>query len=252
MEKRLTGIPVSAGQAHGRLCIISIQEPEDFVLNSLPRAYSTRLNSALQSTNTELINLVGQCSSLGQDMFEAVYTHNLIMSDQNLQKWIGFNVLEQSDDLEAAINSYLESYRNLLLNCLEHNLEEQSRLFRNLKQSLSRLVGNHHSNTYCRDTMGCDLGECVKKNRHIMLCKDLSPISAIMLDELTCGVLVENEAVNIDASILLRGLKIPVISGMSRHANEMSHQNDVLIDGAEGLVIINPEQQTLDSLLAAH
>ncbi len=251
-ERRLAGIPVSAGIGYGRLCVTSIDESTDFMLSSLPRVYTARLNDALQATNNELMNLVNQCSSLGQDMFEAVHAHHLIMSDQNLQKWIGLNVMERCDDLETAINNYLEAYRNLLLSCLEQNLEDRDRLFKNLKQSLLRLLGNHRSRTFCRSTMGCELGECILQNKHIILCKELSAMSAILLDDMTCGVLVESDSVNIDASILLRGLQIPVVSGLGKHASEINQENEVLINGTDGIVVINPDQTTLDSFIPAH
>ena len=77
---------------------------------------------------------------------------------------------------------------------------------------------------------------------------DLSPSeTAMMHKENVCGFVTEVGGKTSHTAIMAKSLEIPAVAGLHQASENINNDDLLIIDGALGLVIVNPDEATLDS-----
>ncbi len=80
----------------------------------------------------------------------------------------------------------------------------------------------------------------------VLVSKDISPSDTISLDRnLVLAILTDSGSRTSHAVIMARSLKVPAVVGLHNITEQVKKEDTVLVDGYEGIVIINPQEDTL-------
>ncbi|MFP4256802.1 MAG: phosphoenolpyruvate--protein phosphotransferase [Desulfobacterales bacterium] len=105
----------------------------------------------------------------------------------------------------------------------------------------------HVSDRILRHLMGTDDVDISGINKRVVLvANNLSPAetSQIQLDRVM-GFITDRGGKTSHTSIIARTLEIPAVLGLERATALVKNEDIVIVDGNEGIVIINPEEETL-------
>jgi phosphoenolpyruvate-protein phosphotransferase (PTS system enzyme I) len=241
MSFTLHGLPVSSGIAIGHAHLVSHAslEVSHYILpkNKIQEEVA-RLDAALAKTKLELSSLHEHRPQYAAAEFDAfINLHLMILDDEHISQAAREMVLEehcnaewalkvQMDDLvmqfEAFEDSYLRERKTDVVQVVERILKTMSGQAAHTPPSIKHDV------------------------QPIMVAHDVSPADLIQLKpQQFAGILTDLGGATSHTSIVARSLNKPCVVGL-HHARELIKDNDMLIvDGAQGVVIVNPDKQIL-------
>ena len=243
----IKGVPVSAGIGFGRACFFQEKPPDTEITKKTNQTEQTIfLENAFSELSDELDSLARQAeANSDQSTAEIFNAHKMIIDCAELQQDIADTIahaqLSAIDAVEKCFSDYFDYFRQLS----DDYLNERSHDFYELKNLLLGLLNNTQSYLFCRDYEGCQVGACVLGNPHILVADELTANVAIKIRKPTKGIITARCGLNSHAAVIARSLNIPVVSGIKNPVQIIPHHQDILIDGNNGNIIINPDQATI-------
>jgi len=237
-----TGLPVSGGLAHGVVHVLKdhFDEPEpETIKPEQGDAEMRRLHRALDTTRVEIEALQRQMIEDGggaeADIFDA---HLLILDDESLLKQVERRVRVEWLNVDYAYYQLMLKHINALRGKSDPYLRER---FLDIKDVTHRVM---------RHLRGEMLETPMFDHPVIVVARDLTPSDTVQLDRsMVLGFAVETGSAVSHAAIIARSMGVPAVvrlTGISEHL----HSGDrVLLDGDNGLMILNPSEETLSDLL---
>jgi len=181
------------------------------------------LKSSLSKREShELINFVALSIAMLNDEQISVIPQNLIKELQCNAEWAikiqADNISMQFDEMD---DEYLQERKYDVINVLE-------KVYRNLD-------GNR-----------LDFSEIKKFKNKILVCHNMTPTDLVDLKKLNfSGFVIENSSTTSHASIVGRNLDIPSIVGASSARQVINNGDLIILDGTQGVLIINPDKLIL-------
>ena len=239
--KEYKGIGVSPGIAIGKVFILhsggSFNLPKrpvglDQISNEI-----ARFEEALTRTRTEILGirrkLSGQIGRESSDIFTA---HLLILEDRTLIEDVIEVIKSEKVGAEYAFASVIQRYFQAFSQINDEYLKERISDIRDVgKRLLANLCGEEKRR----------LEEF--QGKVIIASHDLSPSDTASLDRnKVIAFVTEIGGATSHTAILGRSLEIPAIVGLEEIINEFQDDDTIIVDGTHGVVIINPDQATID------
>ncbi len=248
MSFTLHGIPVSSGIAIGHAHLVSHTslEVSHYILpKNLLQDEVARLNSALEKTRVELTSLHEHRPQYAAAEFDAfIDLHLMILGDEHISQAAREMILReqcnaewalkvQMDDLVMQFEAFEDSY-------LRERKTDVVQVVERILKTMSGQVG--HTPPAVRQDI-----------QPIMVAHDVSPADLIQLKpQQFAGILTDLGSATSHTSIVARSLNKPCVVGL-HHARELIKDGDMLIvDGAQGVVIVNPDKQLLAEYKLRH
>lgn len=248
MSFTLHGLPVSSGIAIGHAHLVSHTslEVSHYILpKNLVQAEVDRLDAALEKTRIELTSLHAHKPQYAAAEFDAfIDLHLMILGDVHITQASREMILSeqcnaewalkvQMDDLVMQFESFEDSY-------LRERKTDVVQVVERILKTMSGQDG-HTPPTFKQDF------------QPIMVAHDVSPADLIQLKpQQFAGILTDLGGATSHTSIVARSLNKPCVVGL-HHARELIKDNDMLIvDGAQGVVIVNPDKQILAEYKLRH
>lgn len=239
-EKIFQGIPVSPGVCRGKILIVGrprdtvpkVHVPEDEVACQVQR-----LEQALIDTRHE-INQVQQkvTQALGTDEASIFDAHLLVLDDPTFMDEVNRFITQEMVSAEYAFQQVADKYIKTLSGIQDEYLRERAADMRDVtSRVLNNLIGLEHE---------MDLRHL--RDSAIVVSHDLSPSCTAHLDRTkVLGFATDIGSKTSHTAILARSMRLPAIVGLRHASREMQTGQFALLDGYNGLVIINPTDQTL-------
>lgn len=237
--KTKKGIGVSPGVAISPVVVIDTEEfdiPERHVPVDRARSELERLKQALKRSQLEIKDLQRRTiERIGQETAKIFDFHIGMLSDKSLLDKFSEIIIGGNVTAEYAVATVLRGYAKDFLSMPEYLAERvkdvydiEKRLLRNLtgqrRQSLSHLE---------RDV--------------IVLAHDLTPSQTASMDRKhVLGLAIDAGGQTSHTAIVAKALGIPAVVGLNDLTGEVSGGDTVIIDGSHGLVVINPDDETID------
>ena len=245
-EKKIKGNPVSPGIGFGRGCFYQndTQKVSSPAEKHLPN-HNLPVLDAFSRVTEQLTSLTRQAEDcFDQDTAALFKAHRVICEElqSTVLDVISKEQLTAKDAIEKCFDGYFDYFNSLN----DDYFSDRSNDFSELKQLLLNFLNNTEPLKTCREYAGCQVAECALQNEHILITDELTANVAIRIKSITKGIIADRCGVNSHAAVIARSLDIPVISGIKDPLNLISHQDDILVDGMTGEVIINPCKATLD------
>jgi phosphotransferase system enzyme I (PtsI) len=239
-EKIYRGISVSAGVCRGKILVLgqTAQHLPERCLSEeeIPQEIQ-RLEQALFQTRQEILQVQRQLAestgSKDASIFEA---HLLVLEDPTLIDAVVQLVQEEKINVERAFRKVADKYVAAWAAINDDYLRERASDLRDVAERvLNNLMGRGRESDLSKLSEPC-----------IVISHDLSPSTTAALNKkLVLGFATDVGSKTSHTAILARSLQIPAVVGLNTASNELVSGEYVLLDGYNGVVILNPTDQTL-------
>ncbi len=233
------GIPVSPGVAVGTAyCLHEVfVDPGKPVLNQNEVAGElTRFDDSRRRSISEIRALQSKVEKqVGKEAAAIFAAHESILHDH---AFVGrVRQLIQHDRLpaQAALRSVLDHYDRILSKSPDDFLKDRVDDIRDVTMRLS---------SHLSDALRVETGAL--PGPIIAVTDELLPSQVVMLGERSVhGIVTQAGSQTSHAAIIARSRGIPAVSGVANILRQTKTGDVVIVDGREGLVIVNPDPETL-------
>ncbi len=233
------GVGVSPGVVICQAVVLDAEEyriPERHVGPNQADGEIDRLEKALAASREELIDLRDSTSSkLGTETAAIFDFHLAMLVDELLLKKIRAKIKAENTTAEFAVATILREYARDFLQMPEFWADRVKDVYDIEKRILRRLIGESREGL-------SNLTEDV-----VVLAHDLTPSQTAGLDRKhILGLATDAGGRTSHTAIVARALGIPAVVGLNDVTVSVDAGDTVIVDGNRGIVIISPEESTID------
>ena len=238
-ERRFQGVGVSQGIAiaHAYVRGDVFIEPDKYSIDSSQKNEEIqRLKNALDETKKQIQNLKEQVRlASGANKEEAIFdAHLLVLEDHEVLDKVKNIILNDGFNVEYAFYDIMGRYIRELKKINDRYLRER---VVDIEDVMKRVLVNLSS---------VEKAEQSATHDHILVIKELTPSDTAQIDHsLVKGFATEVGSYTSHAAIIARSLGLPAVVGIRGLSHQLHTGNTILIDGYEGLVILDPSAETL-------
>lgn len=239
-ERTFRGIPVSAGVVRGKVLVISTSRdtvPERSISEAGVADELHRLEQALIKTRQEILGVQQKVAeNLGASDANIFDAHLLVLEDPTLLDETTRLMREKLVSVDYAYQVVAEKYAATLESIEDDYLRERAADLRDVKtRVLNHLVGRAPEDVLSYLNEPC-----------IIIAHDLTPSTTALLNKkFVLGFATEIGSKTSHTAIMARSLQIPAIVGLADITANLVNGEYVLLDGYNGVMVLNPTEQTL-------
>ena len=239
-EVTLRGIPVSSGVCRGKLLVLDRPRPT-IARRSLSEEELAeevnRLERALVQTRQQIEAIQHRVSeAMGADEGSIFDMHLLALDDPVLLEEVIRLIREQKVNAEYAYYSVAERYTATLAATEDAYLRERAT---DLSDVTARVLNN---------LLGLEEAADLRhlKEPCIVVSHDLTPSNTAQLDKRNVlGFATDVGSKTSHTAIMAKSLRIPAVVGLQDASQQLTSGQYALLDGYDGVLILNPTDQTL-------
>lgn len=238
-EITVQGISASQGIAYGEVFVYLLSDVEvpSYHVDASKRIEEVaRFDQALLTTRQQISKIQDEVEkNLGKAEALIFDAHLLVLEDQAL---IGETIREfetSGCNIETCFNKISARYIQAFSEIDDEYLRERAGDIRDVAQRvLQNLLGQAENS----------LSKLAEKR--IVVANDLSPSDSASIDRSAAlGIVTDGGSKTSHAVIVARSMKVPAVVGVRNLTKRVKSGDWVLVDGYDGLVIVNPTEQTL-------
>ncbi len=233
------GIGVSPGVSVGRAyCIQEIfvnpdtkQLADAEVTDELARYEQARVKTAkdLRALRAKVERQVGAAEA------QIFSVHEAILSDPAFKDKVRHWVADERQTAASAIQRLLNDYTAIFAKTKDEYLRERLNDVRDVAIRLS----SHLSDVLQPDSGALD-------GPLIVVADELLPSHVVVLGDVEVkGIVTESGSQTSHAAIIARSRGIPAVSGVQGLLRQVKNGDDIVVDGRQGQVIVNPDAESL-------
>jgi phosphoenolpyruvate-protein phosphotransferase len=230
----IKGVSVSPGVAVARAYRIDevLARHDPTILDAAAlSAEVTRFESACAAAANELDAIIERVSKqVGEQEASIFRAHRSLLRDPALIGKVTSRILHDRMDAGTALQATLDEYTALFLQIPDEYIRER---LADVRDVVGRVMA-HLTLQHC--------SECLKAGEPVILAApEILPSQAVMFERMpVAGIITESGGTTGHAAILARSLGIPAVSGLHHLLREVQTGDLVIIDGREGVVLLNP------------
>jgi len=235
----LKGIPASPGIIAGKAFLFDIRQlivtEKDIKQDAVPSEI-TRFEEALIKTRSEILTIQKKISrEMGAQHAEIFNAHLLVLEDRTLIEEIIEGLKKELKCVEYIFSKVIGKYIKVFSNMNDGYLKERTSDIEDVgKRILKNLIG-------AQEKTLSDLKEQV-----IVVAYDLSPSdTANMHKKNVIGFVTDIGGRTSHTAIMAKSLEIPAVVGLEKATVRIKTGDTLIVDGTEGIVIINPDKSVL-------
>lgn len=234
-NKIFKGIPAAPGYAIGPVYIYQKENIEIYPSVSLDIDQElSAFEFAIERSKKELKKIVDLSKEKLNEVISGIFeAHLLILEDEHLLSSIRDKIKNQRHSAEYAVEVEFNQYINLMKQSNEVSMHERANDIEDIK---SRIIRNIQRKRW----------ESKLKKSVIIVAKNLTPADTILFTRNdVLAYISEMGGLTSHTAILARALNIPAVVGIHNISKELQNDETVIIDGFDGLIISNPDEETL-------
>jgi phosphoenolpyruvate-protein phosphotransferase (PTS system enzyme I) len=245
MEKRsqnevtVPGIAASQGIAYGQVFVYiqsDVEVPSYQVEPDKRIEEVARFEKALLVTRQQIAKIQDEVEkNLGKEEALIFDAHLLVLEDQAL---IGETIREfesTARNIETCFNKVSSRYIQAFSEIDDEYLRERAGDIRDVAQRVLQNLLGQAENSLTR-----------LADKRIVVANDISPSDSASIDRSAAlGIVTDSGSKTSHAVIVARSMKVPAVVGVRDLSKRVKHGDWVILDGYDGLVIINPSESTL-------
>lgn len=240
-EHTFRGIPVAPGVCRAKVLVLgSTREggvPHIAIMREDFPRHTARLRDALLATRREIQDIQRQVNEkLGGEDASIFEAHLLVLEDQMFLDEVTRYMERESVNIEYAFDQVARKFINELGKIEDDYLRERAVDMRDVtSRILNHLLGRNEA---------VDLGTLPEPV--VLVSHDISPSTTALLDkEKVLGFATDGGSKTSHTAIMARSLRIPAVVGLRNVSEKLSSGLPALLDGYNGVLIVNPTEQTL-------
>lgn len=235
----LKGIAASPGVAHGR-AVVYLQKQLDVPYHDITEdqvdAELERFDKAILETRAEIAQVRDKIAeSLGDGEARIFDAHLLVLEDNALLDEVTSELRTTMKNIEFCYNKVAQRYISFFRSMEDEYLRERVADIGDVsRRLLHNLIGMQKVN----------LGQLAADS--IIVSEDISPSDAADLDRnKLLGFVTDGGGKTSHLVIMARSLRIPAVVGTHDATKKILSGDHILVDGHEGVIVINPTESRL-------
>ncbi|OHB77556.1 MAG: phosphoenolpyruvate--protein phosphotransferase [Planctomycetes bacterium RBG_16_64_10] len=237
--QRLQGIAVSPGVALGEALVMDnegFRIPRRFVARDAVKSELERLDRAIETAAAEIERKRDRVAQQLGDQYAAIFSAHLqILRDTHLRQELDSMVRNQHFSPEYAVSRALRRYAKVFQSLESNYLAERANDIIDIEKRLLRILLGRRREELSQLTSPV-----------LILAHNLTPSETANLNrEFVRGFVTEMGGPGSHTAIVAEALQIPAVVGTGRFLTDVSGGDLVIIDGDHGLVILNPDADTI-------
>ncbi|PSL44022.1 phosphoenolpyruvate--protein phosphotransferase [Salsuginibacillus halophilus] len=237
MTTTIEGIAASRGYAIAEAFILEAPDTS-FHKTKVedPEAEKSRFQKAVTSAKQELEAIKAKTlKEQGEENAEIFSAHLLVLEDPELLDAVYAKVTEETMNAEAALTEVSDMYVTMFEGMDNEYMKERASDIRDVStRVLHHLLGVTHTSLQDIAT------------ETIVFAEDLTPSDTAQLNrDYTLGFVTNIGGRTSHSAIMARSLELPAVVGTKEATTRVQHGDQVIVDGFEGIVIINPDENQL-------
>lgn len=237
MEITLRGIAVSPGVAIGPAYpfqVTTLDVPRYAITDT--SAEKERLSQAFEQAREELKLLREQTrDELGDQHAAIFHTHVDMLDDVAFKPEIERRIEEEKLNADALVDELISSYIRMMEQIEDPLFRERSMDFVDIGRRVLKALLAHEQETLEHLEKPC-----------IVIAHDLTPSETTDMDMPNAlGIATDEGGPTSHMAILARAFEIPCVVGLQYLSRQISPDDQVIVDGTNGYVIISPDKVTL-------
>lgn len=238
-ELMLFGIPASPGIAHGpvfRFLHDEVKVATYEVDESDQAEEIKRFLEALEMTKAEIREIREDVAkNLGEKEAGIFDAHMLVLEDRALIEDVKKEIKESGENVEQCVQRVTGKYLAFFDQLEDKYLRERAVDLRDISRRLQRCL----SGTTASGTAFLEVPK-------VLVSEDLTPSDTAALDRTKIlGIATDLGGQTSHAVIMARASGVPAVVGLRGLTEKLKQGDELLIDGFEGVAIINPSETTL-------
>jgi len=238
-ELMLFGIPASPGIAHGpvfRFLHDEVSVATYEVSESDQEEEISRFLEALEMTKSEIRKIREDVAkNLGEKEAGIFDAHMLVLEDRALIEDVKKEVRESGENVEKCVHRVTQKYLAFFDQLEDKYLRERAVDLRDISRRLQRCLSGATAS-----------GTAFLDQPKVLVSEDLTPSDTAALDRSKIlGIATDLGGQTSHAVIMARASGVPAVVGLRGLSDKLSDGDELLIDGFEGVAIINPSEATL-------
>ncbi len=227
------GTSASAGIGIGK--VVSVEEAELKIRRESiadPAAEKIRFQEAAKQAMEEIDALAKDLATkVGEKEAEILNGHLLLLSDPMLTGEIENTIDGENVNSEYAIENVCNTYADMFASMGDELMQQRATDMRDIKTRVQKILMGINS---------VDISALPEGS--VIVAKDLTPsMTAGINPDKVVGIVTELGGKTSHSAILARALEIPAVVALEGFLSQASDGDDIILDGSEGLVIVNPE-----------
>jgi len=239
-ERVLRGIPVSAGVCRGKILVLDKArrgvERREVAEAEIPGELN-RLQQSLVRTREQLQDVQRKVAqNLGGEHATIFDAHLMVLEDPALIDEVVRVIQRDKVSAEFAFHTITERYADALAKVEDEYLRERTSDMRDVSaRVLNNLAGQSELTDLAHLSEPC-----------IIIAHDLTPSKTAQLDRKNVlGFATDIGSKTSHTAIMARSLRIPAVVGLKNASEELQTGDHALLDGFNGVIVVNPTDQTL-------
>ncbi|CCJ33194.1 phosphoenolpyruvate--protein phosphotransferase [Caloramator australicus] len=193
-----------------------------------------RLEEAIGKAKEEIMLLiehsVKKIGKQSADIFEA---HLMFLEDEEFINSIKNKIKNYNINSEYAVKSVADDFSNIFLNIDNQYFKERAMDIKDVADRIINLLNGSKKSSLSNI-----------KERCILIAEDLTPSETVQLDKnYILGIAVNHGGKTSHAAIIARSMEIPAVVGLGNITEHVKEGDLIIIDGREGTLIINPNDE---------
>ncbi|MBL8892706.1 MAG: phosphoenolpyruvate--protein phosphotransferase [Planctomycetaceae bacterium] len=234
------GIAVSPGIAVGIAYVITeiyVGGKSAKITSEEVKTELDRFEAARHRTAMDLQHLERKVATqVGPEEAAIFAVHRSILRDPGFSNHICKLITDEQISAQAALRDTVEYYESLFARSRDEYLQERVNDIRDIAVRLSAYLSN--------------VKQDVKKDqlhgKLIVFADELLPSQVVALGDIdVAGIVTQKGSQTSHAAIIARSRGIPAVSGINGILRQVTTGDEVVVDGRDGSVIINPNDETL-------
>ncbi len=193
---------------------------------------------ALIKTRREIIELQKRIGSeIGKDEAQIFDAHLLVLEDRMLIEEVIVRLKKDRFNVAFIFQEVLKKYVSVFAKIEDEYLKERSADINDVgKRVLRNLLGKEKKS----------LSEL--KNKAVIVAHDLSPSDTAAMHKRSVAAFVTDVGGKTShTAIMAKSLEIPAVVGVENATSSINTGDMLIVDGTLGVIIVNPDQETLES-----
>jgi len=243
-ETHLKGIQISEGIILAKACLFNEDRHRnipEYEIDNIEKE-KERLRSAMHLAADQLAKVINDVEErIGVAESKIFVAQKMILEDETVHENLFLEIEKRGVNAESIVSQVMDSYEARLLDVDNEYIKARATDIGEIKRRVLDVLAEVNPTFLCSGLEHCQKG----KNR-IIVAKELTPSLTIGLDaQNTAGFITEHGGKLSHAAILARALGIPAVSGISNIHSIVSCGTEILINGNDGEVIIQPSKKTI-------
>jgi phosphotransferase system enzyme I (PtsI) len=238
-EVIVQGIPASQGIAYGQVFVYiqsNVEVPSYAVDPEKGIDEIARFDRALVITRQQISKIKNEVEkNIGPEEALIFDAHLMVLEDQAL---IGETIREfegTGRNIETCFNKVAARYIQAFSEIDDEYLRERAGDIRDVAQRVLQNLLGQAENSLTR-----------LADKRVVVANDISPSDSAGIDRSAAlGIVTDSGSKTSHAVIVARSMKVPAVVGVRDLSQRVQNSDWVIVDGYDGLVIINPSESTL-------